>query len=286
MSEMDGLAALAHIMAECPTPVLVLSGLYRAAAALAVKCLEHGAVDFIPKPSGVISYDIDALRDEIIAKVKLAAGVRRPPPRPPPPQRPSRRAGPDRDARAGGRDRRLHRRPPGGGHGPGRPAARPGRGRAHRAAHEPGVHSLVRGPSPVGMLPRRRRGPRGRASDPGPGPGRARRLPHADRSAGGVRQRVRFSQKASPHALFPSVDYAMESAAAAYGDGAIGVLLTGMGSDGAQGMRSIKDAGGRHDRRRRLDLPGLRHAEGRDRPGMRRPGRALAPDGPAILQLI
>src|SRR3954468_13424643 len=64
MSGMDGLAALAYIMAEFPTPVLVLSGLDKADATLAIKCLERGAVDFIPKPSGVISYDIDTLRAE------------------------------------------------------------------------------------------------------------------------------------------------------------------------------------------------------------------------------
>jgi two-component system chemotaxis response regulator CheB len=45
-------------------------------------------------------------------------------------------------------------------------------------------------------------------------------------------------------AVPPSVDAAMESAAAAYGDGTIGVLLSGIGSDGAQGMKSIKYVGG------------------------------------------
>ena len=73
MSVLDGLSALCHIMAECPTPVLVLSGLGKADATVGIKCLEHGAVDFIPKPSGVISYDIDTLRAEIIDKVRRAA---------------------------------------------------------------------------------------------------------------------------------------------------------------------------------------------------------------------
>jgi two-component system chemotaxis response regulator CheB len=61
--------------------------------------------------------------------------------------------------------------------------------------------------------------------------------------AGGAR-RVRFSREASRHAVFPSVDYAMTSAAEAYGAGAVGVLLTGIGSDGARGMKAIKAAGG------------------------------------------
>ena len=75
MPVMDGLAALAHIMAEYPTPVLMLSALNKRDAAIAIKSLEHGAVDFIPKPSGVISYDIEELSSEIIGKVKLAADV-------------------------------------------------------------------------------------------------------------------------------------------------------------------------------------------------------------------
>ena len=75
MPVMDGLAALAHIMAECPTPVLMLSALDKRDAAMAIKSLEHGAVDFIPKPSGVISYDIEELSNEIIAKVRLATDV-------------------------------------------------------------------------------------------------------------------------------------------------------------------------------------------------------------------
>jgi two-component system chemotaxis response regulator CheB len=43
----------------------------------------------------------------------------------------------------------------------------------------------------------------------------------------------------------PSVDRLMESAAEIYGSEAIGVLLTGMGKDGALGLKKIRDAGGR-----------------------------------------
>lgn len=43
----------------------------------------------------------------------------------------------------------------------------------------------------------------------------------------------------------PSVDYLMKSAAAAYGKQTIGVLLTGMGNDGADGLKTIRDAGGK-----------------------------------------
>ena len=41
-----------------------------------------------------------------------------------------------------------------------------------------------------------------------------------------------------------SIDAAMKSAAEAYEDKVIGVLLSGMGKDGAEGMRAIKERGG------------------------------------------
>ncbi len=75
MPVMDGFEALTRIMSESPTPVVMLSGLGQKNARLAIKCLERGAIDFIHKPSGTISYDIDILSDEIIEKVKTAAGV-------------------------------------------------------------------------------------------------------------------------------------------------------------------------------------------------------------------
>ena len=42
----------------------------------------------------------------------------------------------------------------------------------------------------------------------------------------------------------PSIDLLMESIAKVYGTQAIGVLLTGMGNDGARGLKAIKEAGG------------------------------------------
>jgi two-component system chemotaxis response regulator CheB len=43
----------------------------------------------------------------------------------------------------------------------------------------------------------------------------------------------------------PSVDVLMESVAEQYGTNVIGVLMTGMGQDGADGLKVIKDLGGR-----------------------------------------
>lgn len=55
----------------------------------------------------------------------------------------------------------------------------------------------------------------------------------------------RLSQAAPEHYCRPSVDTLFRSAAHAYGDAVIGVVLTGMGSDGLEGCKSIRNLGGR-----------------------------------------
>ncbi|MDY6877409.1 MAG: chemotaxis response regulator protein-glutamate methylesterase [Chloroflexota bacterium] len=73
MPRMDGLEALQQIMQRAPTPVVMLSGVQEAAAA--VRSLELGAVEFVAKPSGTISVDLYKVRNELIRKVKLATLV-------------------------------------------------------------------------------------------------------------------------------------------------------------------------------------------------------------------
>jgi two-component system chemotaxis response regulator CheB len=75
MPVMDGLTALSHIMAECPAPVVVVSGLGERYKSITMKALCQGAIDFIIKPSGAISYDIEKISGEIILKTKIAAAV-------------------------------------------------------------------------------------------------------------------------------------------------------------------------------------------------------------------
>lgn len=73
MPGVDGLTALAYIMNKHPTPVVMLSALTKKGTEETIRALEYGAVDFITKPSGNISLDIEILHSEIIDKVKLAA---------------------------------------------------------------------------------------------------------------------------------------------------------------------------------------------------------------------
>lgn len=70
-------------------------------------------------------------------------------------------------------------------------------------------------------------------------------LAPGDRHLGISAGAVRLSDDAPVHAVRPAVDVTMRAAAAAFGARAVGVLLTGMGRDGALGLGAIKAAGGR-----------------------------------------
>lgn len=73
MPVMNGLEALRIIMERHPTPVIMLSGLTE--AGIVLQSLQLGAVDFIAKPSGTVSIDLYKIRDELLAKIKLATLV-------------------------------------------------------------------------------------------------------------------------------------------------------------------------------------------------------------------
>lgn len=76
MPGMDGLACLSQIMLEAPRPVVMISSLTVAGAETTLEAIELGAVDFIAKPSGAVSLEIDRLRPELVEKVRGAAGAR------------------------------------------------------------------------------------------------------------------------------------------------------------------------------------------------------------------
>lgn len=75
MPRMDGLATLQRIMKDSPTRVIMLSAMDKKDDLLPIKALELGAVDFISKPSGPVSIDIINFTDRIIDIVKTAAGA-------------------------------------------------------------------------------------------------------------------------------------------------------------------------------------------------------------------
>ncbi|MGE7368797.1 chemotaxis-specific protein-glutamate methyltransferase CheB [Neorhizobium sp. NPDC001467] len=76
MPRMDGLECLDRIMLEHPCPVVMLSSLTEDGARETLKALEIGAVDFATKPAGAISLGIDELAPVLVEKVRMAASVK------------------------------------------------------------------------------------------------------------------------------------------------------------------------------------------------------------------
>lgn len=73
MPVMDGLTALRHIMMEMPRPVLMVSSLTSEGAEATLKAMELGAVDYIPKQLSRVSLDIVKIEDDLRTKVKSLA---------------------------------------------------------------------------------------------------------------------------------------------------------------------------------------------------------------------
>jgi len=76
MPHMDGLQATAHIMTSNPRPIVVVSSESKEGAASTLKALELGAIEFVTKPSGGIDLDMQSVKDELLRKVRMAAKVR------------------------------------------------------------------------------------------------------------------------------------------------------------------------------------------------------------------
>jgi len=70
MPRMDGLTALQKIMAERPTPVLMVSSLTTDGAEATIKAMELGAVDFIPKELSFVNINIISIKEDLLQKVK------------------------------------------------------------------------------------------------------------------------------------------------------------------------------------------------------------------------
>ncbi len=75
MPKLNGLDFLEKIMRLRPMPVLVVSAFAEKGSDIALKALELGAVDFATKPSLNVKSGIITMRDELIAKVKAAAAA-------------------------------------------------------------------------------------------------------------------------------------------------------------------------------------------------------------------
>ncbi len=73
MPRMDGMAFLEALMRLRPTPVVMVSSQTSEGADKTIACLQRGAVDFVCKPSGAISLNMETVGEELIAKTRAAA---------------------------------------------------------------------------------------------------------------------------------------------------------------------------------------------------------------------
>ncbi|GAC1515362.1 MAG: chemotaxis response regulator protein-glutamate methylesterase [Gemmatimonadaceae bacterium] len=247
MPELDGLQALGYIMSEAPRPVVMLS----AAAARGgddptLRALELGAVDFVRKPSGPVSGDIDMVRDRLLSALRAAAQVNM------------------RGVGMLARPRRLDR--------------------LARAGHRRGATSVVviaastGGPraladvipglpadlgAAVLVVQHMPRGFTGSFAQRLDGmsamsvreaeDGEAVEDNHVYIAPGGRHMRIQggdgrpvVSLDDTPPiwGVRPSADPLFRSVADVFGPAVVGVVLTGMGRDGAAGLRAVRDAGG------------------------------------------
>jgi two-component system, chemotaxis family, protein-glutamate methylesterase/glutaminase len=76
MPHMDGLQATAQIMTTNPKPIVIVSSESKEGAASTLKALELGAIEFVAKPSSGVDLDMQSVKDDLLRKVRMAAKVR------------------------------------------------------------------------------------------------------------------------------------------------------------------------------------------------------------------
>ncbi len=77
MPGQDGITALQYIVDEKICPVVMVSSLTQEGAVTTFEALELGAFDFIGKPGGTVSSNMDNVAAELLSKVKLAASLKK-----------------------------------------------------------------------------------------------------------------------------------------------------------------------------------------------------------------
>ena len=251
MPRLDGLETLKRIMTECPVPVVMLSSLTQRGASTTIKALMRGAVDFVAKPS--TSADVRAVMDELIAKVKAAASAQTAVK-----QQSQQKAGPAKTEEAERAPAKGTLRP----YRRGDPLIVIGSSTGGPGALNQ-VLTDIPGNIPAAITVVQH-------MPPGFTRSLAQRLnevcaisvqeaANGDRLAQGLallapgdfhmqfegNNQVVLDQGPRENHVRPAVDVTMRSAAEQHGGCVVGVILTGMGSDGTLGAAEIKRAGGK-----------------------------------------
>ncbi len=241
----DGIDVLTRIMRSHPTRIIMFSAYTRSGASATMRALELGAVDFIAKPSGEISLGLDKLKEEIVTKIRLAAEVN------------LERYIVQQGAWA---------------MAPAAPRVAAVRNLVVIGASTGGpkaILELVQGLSAelpacfiiVQHMPKGftmsfaeriswQSGMRAKEAEEGDElvEGKIFVAPagyHLTFDRQGEALHIHLNQDPLVNFVRPSIDVAMFSAAEAFGKNCVGVVLTGMGKDGADGSRKIKEAGGK-----------------------------------------
>ncbi|MFC7132881.1 MULTISPECIES: protein-glutamate methylesterase/protein-glutamine glutaminase [Salinibaculum] len=246
MPEMNGIEAVDRIMSEHPTPVLMLSAHTDENADVTFEALDKGAVDFFTKPGGEVSMEMSRLEDQLVDMVTSVAEVD-----------PADSGGDDGPSRTGTPSTRTYVDNPtlliGSSTG--------GPKMVERVMSELPLAAdfrvLVVQHMPDGFTGRFAQRIDARSDYD------VREAGHGDRIGGGEalvaqggkhmvvsnyrsgRMRVKLNEDPPVNSVRPAVDTTMTSAAEVVTDPLVGVILTGMGEDGAAGIEDIKAAGGR-----------------------------------------
>lgn len=246
MPRMDGLTALGEMVSKHRTPVVMLSSLTTRGAALTMQALEKGAVDFVCKPASAAR--LGEMSDELVAKIKAAArtnlfAINSTPPT----LSPVKKIAPILGPRIASARIIAIGASSGGPHAlryllPRIPADIDAGIVIVQHMPESFTAMLAHWLNEICEL---------EVKEAKPGdmvlPGRALVAPgnshmKVKRTPGGCEVLLDGGALVNGHR--PSVDVLFRSVAEEYGTRATGIIMTGMGSDGAQGLGAIKNAGG------------------------------------------
>ncbi len=243
MPRMDGLTFLANLMRLRPMPVVMVSSLTAKGAEVTLKALELGAVDFVTKPAVDVAHGLEEYAETLINKVKAAARVRV-------------RAAAERTApvvpklKSSGMFKSTDKVIAVGASTGGTEAIK-----ALLQALPPDTPGIVI----TQHIPAAFSGPFAQRMDKNSVmtvceaedgqqilPGHVYIAPgdrHLKVSRSGARYLCRLDDGPRVNRHKPSVDVLFHSVAENVGPNAVGVILTGMGDDGARGMKAMHDAG-------------------------------------------
>jgi two-component system chemotaxis response regulator CheB len=250
MPELNGLDTLGYIMSETPRPVVMLSAHTPEGGELTLRALDLGAIDVVAKPSGAAVLDLDAIADRLLSALRAAVAANLSNIHVHVPRRGSVVAPPRRERRAAAPATVIVA-----------VAASTGGPRAlaeivpHLSRMNAAVLIVQHMPPPFTRSLAERLDRLSVISVSEAVDGETVHANHAYVAPGDFHMRVvrhpkdegcriALDQGPSKWGVRPAADYLFMSVAGTYGSSSIGVVLTGMGRDGAAGLQAIVDAGG------------------------------------------